>query len=29
MREILVREAGVRPENMGLMHTVYLTFGRK
>jgi tRNA (adenine57-N1/adenine58-N1)-methyltransferase len=29
MREILVREAGVRPENMGLMHTVYLSFGRK
>lgn len=28
-REILVREQGVRPENMGLMHTVYLTFGRK
>lgn len=28
-REILVRESGVRPENTGLMHTVYLTFGRK
>ncbi|MCX6775356.1 MAG: methyltransferase domain-containing protein [Candidatus Micrarchaeota archaeon] len=28
-REILVRETGMRPENMGLMHTVYLTFGRK
>ncbi|MEM3555394.1 MAG: methyltransferase domain-containing protein [Candidatus Micrarchaeia archaeon] len=28
-REILVREQGMRPENTGLMHTVYLTFGRK
>ncbi len=29
LREILVREAGVRPANVGLMHTGYLAFGRK
>jgi tRNA (adenine57-N1/adenine58-N1)-methyltransferase len=29
VREMLVREAGVRPANMGLMHTGYLAFGRK
>ncbi len=29
MREILVRDAGVRPENTGLTHTGYLAFARK
>jgi len=29
VREILVREAGFRPENMGLVHTAYLVFARK
>ncbi len=29
LREILVREAGVRPANTGLTHTGYLAFGRK
>ena len=29
VREILVRAHGVRPANVGLMHTAYLAFGRK
>ena len=29
VREMLVREHGVRPANVGLMHTGYLAFGRK
>lgn len=29
MRQMLVREAGVRPENTGLTHTGYLIFARK
>ena len=29
VREILVRAHGVRPANTGLMHTAYLSFGRK
>ena len=29
VREMLVREAGFRPENTGLMHTAYLVFARK
>jgi len=29
VREMLVREAGFRPENMGLLHTAYLVFARK
>lgn len=29
VREMLAREAGVRPANVGLMHTGYLAFGRK
>ncbi|MDD5317787.1 MAG: tRNA methyltransferase [Candidatus ainarchaeum sp.] len=29
VREMLVRDAGFRPENMGLMHTAYLVFARK
>jgi tRNA (adenine57-N1/adenine58-N1)-methyltransferase len=29
VREILVREHGVRPANIGLVHTAYLAFGRK
>ena len=29
MRELLVREAGTRPKEMGITHTGYLTFGRK
>ena len=29
VREMLVREAGFRPDNMGLMHTAYLVFARK
>jgi tRNA (adenine57-N1/adenine58-N1)-methyltransferase len=29
VREMLVREAGFRPENTGLLHTAYLTFARK
>jgi len=29
VREILVRQHGVRPANTGLMHTAYLSFGRK
>ncbi len=29
VREMLVRKEGIRPANMGLMHTAYLTFARK
>ncbi len=29
VREMLVRAHGVRPANVGLMHTAYLAFGRK
>ena len=29
VREMLVRREGIRPANMGLMHTAYLTFARK
>ncbi|MFH0927174.1 MAG: rRNA adenine N-6-methyltransferase family protein [Candidatus Micrarchaeota archaeon] len=29
LREMLVRPAGVRPENVGVMHTAYLVFARK
>jgi len=29
MRDYLVREAGVRPENTGLTHTAYLVFGKR
>ncbi|MFH1306674.1 MAG: methyltransferase domain-containing protein [Candidatus Micrarchaeota archaeon] len=29
VREMLVRKAGVRPENVGIMHTAYLVFARK
>ena len=29
VREMLVREAGFRPDNMGLMHTAYLVFAKK
>jgi tRNA (adenine57-N1/adenine58-N1)-methyltransferase catalytic subunit len=29
VREILVRDAGVRPANMGLTHTAYLVFAKK
>ncbi len=29
VREMLVREQGFRPENVGLMHTAYLVFARK
>jgi tRNA (adenine57-N1/adenine58-N1)-methyltransferase catalytic subunit len=29
VREMLVREQGFRPENVGLTHTAYLTFARK
>lgn len=29
VREYLVREAGMRPENTGLTHTAYLVFARK
>jgi len=29
VREMLVRKAGVRPANMGLMHTAYLVFARE
>ena len=29
VREILVREQGFRPENVGLTHTAYLVFARK
>jgi len=28
-RQILIREAGTRPENIGLMHTAYLLFAKK
>jgi tRNA (adenine57-N1/adenine58-N1)-methyltransferase catalytic subunit len=29
VRELLIREQGFRPENVGLMHTAYLVFARK
>ncbi|MEM4633747.1 MAG: methyltransferase domain-containing protein [Candidatus Anstonellaceae archaeon] len=29
VRDYLVREAGVRPENTGLIHTGYIVFGKK
>ncbi len=29
VREMLAREAGFRPDNMGLMHTAYLVFAKK
>ena len=29
LRELMVREFGTRPQNMGLIHTAYLTFARK
>ena len=28
-RQILIREAGIRPENVGLVHTAYLLFAKK
>jgi tRNA (adenine57-N1/adenine58-N1)-methyltransferase len=29
VREMLVRDAGVRPQNVGIVHTAYLAFARK
>lgn len=29
LRQMLVRKAGVRPENVGVMHTAYLVFAKK
>jgi tRNA (adenine57-N1/adenine58-N1)-methyltransferase len=29
VREMLVRKAGVRPENVGVMHTAYLVFAKR